>query len=1442
MHDRLTMDSTMSTNYSLEENLTKINQEYDDYDQKPARTVYNEPRHFETIEGLRDLPNQNWRSKERMKTMSVAIVLCLNVGIDPPDVVKPNPCAVLQCWTDPFDQSTQTKTVDTIAANLVKQYERWQPRARYKHCTDPTIEDIKKLCNTLRRASKEERVLFHYNGHGVPKPTVNGEIWVFNRSYTQYIPLSLYDLQQWMGSPSIYVFDCSNAGVIVDQFKQYAIQHQKEFEMNSSSYLNSSKDSDMLNGKLLPPPNYQNCILLAACDKGETIPLHPDLPADLFTSCLTTPIKTFIVWFMKRNAPKFAPDINIDMIDKIPGSLADRKSIMGELNWIFTAITDTIAWNMLPRDLFQKLFRQDLLVASLFRNFLLAQRIMRSYDCTPVSNPPIKSAHHHPMWNAWDLAVDSCLSQLVKIGLNSKTQHIQLNNYVPSQFFTEQLTAFQVWLKLSPYPTSIPEQLPIVLQVLLSQVHRSRALDLLGNFLNLGPWAVNLALSVGIFPYVLKLLQASARELRPFLVFIWAKILAIDESYQSELIRDNAHRYFMNILSDSNISTNHQIMAAFVLSVIVRHNPTAQNIVTLNHKAQGNAVGGQQQSESIFDIGLSFLMDPQIDHPGLKKWLLICFANVWENNEDVRWLATRNAIYEELYPLLEDPVPEVRAATVCALGTFINSISQRNEHANEVDCRIVSTLVQKTFYDGSPLVRKELLVTLHWFITIFENMFLATYRKRAFEEHTKKQKPIVQEMKQMEFGGSSPKNHASNQYCIPSLIANQTNEITNYINGGSPTNNGMLRKTTSRDRLSNAWQTQSSNKLLTVPMSITSPSLSNAHQSNANLSQQQLTPPKMKRVSSVSSIQSYGNSSAGFLNSGTTTAATVFGRVWQVIELCLVDPYPEVAEMASLIFHDIGSKAFIRALKEVKDMQTTSSKSGSPSNQEHSESYHRHRQESPSSESQILDSCESYKSSSQTLTTNRGAPKHHSGRVSVSGTSSPYLPNSSNYNSFVTQYATKRSMLMRDTTATMAEEMTETIGRQHNGIISNRGDRNDLSESSSFSESSQVCRKPLVQTSYIDWCTKHFCEPCSHSGSSVCGCTNIEMSQNDLVGEWRFQLLKRYYQKSRKELIDSPIIQNGQELVKRHRSIDANFSVFHPYEKCIVCAGSNHFSVWNYQTQPETEILTQFSNGGVTEIITDLHLINAHDKALIMLASDDGAVKIWRDVLPTTFANISVNDTKYSIEPKLSSAFFMFEDIPIRSPERSRNLILSWNQRTQNIIAGGDHRLIRLWDATKEMKIRDIMTGSDTIASLSTDGNHLICVGCDDGVIRIFDDRQRSNSSQVYSINDRNGAILNAKIWPENQSDSINIVAGKRSGQVCWYDQRFTCKAVRVESMNAQMTAMSFHDNTPIFACAFGYDNSELQLYTLDTLKGPITKFRNRSIRNISFHSLKVFV
>ncbi|XWS73735.1 hypothetical protein CRYUN_Cryun02cG0154100 [Craigia yunnanensis] len=106
------------------------------------------------------------------------------------------------------------KELETIGKNLRDQYERWQPKVEL----DPTVDEVKKLCNTCCRYAKSERVLFHYNGNGVPKPAANGEIWLFNKSYTQYIPLSISDLDSWLRTPSIYVFDCSVAGMIVNAF------------------------------------------------------------------------------------------------------------------------------------------------------------------------------------------------------------------------------------------------------------------------------------------------------------------------------------------------------------------------------------------------------------------------------------------------------------------------------------------------------------------------------------------------------------------------------------------------------------------------------------------------------------------------------------------------------------------------------------------------------------------------------------------------------------------------------------------------------------------------------------------------------------------------------------------------------------------------------------------------------------------------------------------------------------------------------------------------------------------------------------------------------------------------------------------------------------------------------------------------------------------------
>ena len=67
--------------------------------------------------GLEGVPElgivSKWRQKERLKTTAVALVLCLNIGVDPPDVIKISPCARLECWVDPLSMQPP-KALETI--------------------------------------------------------------------------------------------------------------------------------------------------------------------------------------------------------------------------------------------------------------------------------------------------------------------------------------------------------------------------------------------------------------------------------------------------------------------------------------------------------------------------------------------------------------------------------------------------------------------------------------------------------------------------------------------------------------------------------------------------------------------------------------------------------------------------------------------------------------------------------------------------------------------------------------------------------------------------------------------------------------------------------------------------------------------------------------------------------------------------------------------------------------------------------------------------------------------------------------------------------------------------------------------------------------------------------------------------------------------------------
>uniref|UniRef100_A0A4W4EIS3 Regulatory-associated protein of mTOR n=1 Tax=Electrophorus electricus TaxID=8005 RepID=A0A4W4EIS3_ELEEL len=1213
-------------------------------------------RHLEKIEGSRALA-QSWRMKDRMKTVSVALVLCLNVGVDPPDVVKTSPCARLECWIGNIDPPHSQFAV--IHLFIIHMTQSLEP-ARYKQSLDPTVDEVKKLCTSLRRNAKEERVLFHYNGHGVPRPTVNGEIWVFNKNYTQYIPLSIYDLQTWMGSPSIFVYDCSNAGIIVKSFKQFALQREQELEVAAINPNHPLAQMPL-------PPSMKNCIQLAACEASELLPMNPDLPADLFTSCLTTPIKIALRW--------------------IPGRLNDRRTPLGELNWIFTAITDTIAWNVLPRDLFQKLFRQDLLVASLFRNFLLAERIMRSYNCTPVSSPRLPPTYMHAMWQAWDLAVDICLSQLPTI-IEEGTA------FRHSPFFAEQLTAFQVWLTMGVENRNPPEQLPIVLQVLLSQVHRLRALDLLGRFLDLGPWAVSLALSVGIFPYVLKLLQSSARELRPLLVFIWAKILAVDSSCQADLVKDNGHKYFLSVLADPYMPAEHRTMAVFILAVIVNNYNTGQEACL-----QGNLIS----------ICLEQLSDP---HPLLRQWVAICLGRIWQNFDSARWCGVRDSAHEKLYSLLSDPIPEVRCAAVFALGTFVGNSAERTDHSTTIDHNVAMMLAQ-LINDGSPVVRKELVVALSHLVVQYESNF-CTVALQFMEEE--KNYAVPSPGNTTEPGNLTPVRDGPT---LPRL-----RPVNSYTNIRAATTARNLNKS-----LQNLNLNEEGGPVTFSPGNLSASSSASSTLGSPDNDEYLLsfeTIDKMRRVSSYSSL----NSLIG------VSFNSVYTQIWRVLLHLAADPFPEVSDLAMKVLNSIAYKA---------TMNTRPQK--------------------------ILDSG-SLTQSAPASPTSKGTLIHQAG-------GSPPIPgvSSSSLTNEVPKPPTREAPPSRP-------PYTPTLGNQappHSHQFSRTRKMFDkgpdqMAEDGDEATAHRNFISVALQTGLCDWSAKYFAQPVMKIPEEH----DLE-SQVRKEREWRFLRnagVRRHSQR---------ITQRGIARLDDQIFINRNPGVpsvvkFHPFNPCIAVADKDSICFWDWE---KGERLDYFYNGNPRYTrITAMEYLNGHDCSLLLTATDDGALRIWKN-----FAD--------QRNPEMVTAWQGLSDM--LPTTRGAGMVVDWEQETGLLMTSGDVRVIRIWDTEREMKVQDIPTGADScVTSLSCDPQRsLVVAGLGDGSVRVYDRRMAPNECRVMTYREHGAWVVKAHVQRETNGEIVSVSV---NGDVRFFEAR-TPDSVNVLQTVKGLTALDIHPQANLFAC-----------------------------------------
>ncbi|KRZ49842.1 UDP-glucose:glycoprotein glucosyltransferase 1 [Trichinella nativa] len=1662
-----------SGSVNLKKNV-RMSEENDLHEEEPERVpVSFADLRREQCEADNKIDPEFWRNRERMKTVSVALVLCLNIGIDPPDTVKPKPCARTECWIDPQCMPMQ-KALESIGTALQRQYQWWQPRARYKQALDPTVDDVRRLCISMRKNAKEERVLFHYNGHGVPRPTKNCEIWVFNKMFTQYIPLAIYDLQTWMGAPGVYVWDCNGAAQAIRAFKTCAKKQiqayrcslaarrkestkttvefepgvdlfqaddarqaeldcsrrrktgldcvsSKPLEVNfrSSSMVpdgpkietnnkatakdaskhlagNSSGNNNVRNGQHKNDgnndgntngndedddddgdydddgeddfddddprkPKFKHCIQLAACARDQTLPTDPALPADLFTCCLTTPIRMAVMYYILQN--KLTDRYPVCIADRIPGSTGDRRSPLGELNWIFTAITDTIAWNLLPSETFQRLFRQDLLIASLYRNYLLADRVMRSYYCTPVSSPRLPPTHEHVMWQAWDMVVESVLEQLdvqalvaeveaneatvmlppgvptaaghggAGVGAGASTavaaaampgggtattgvsdagsravgndptltagqqaQHdkvVASVDYKNSPFFSNQLIAFEVWLQYGFYQGSAPQQLPIVLQVLLSQVLRVRALELLARFVDLGPKAVEQALAVGIFPYILRLLQSVSRDMRPLLTFIWAKILAVDNSCRLMLLKDHVHRYFLVHLNDPTVEVRRKLFAVFALARLMADCRQFQEAALCNG----------------FVATCSDLFSDCNDAP-MRQWLALALGHLWTDYEAAKWQAIRCSLHQTLIGLLEDRLASVRAAAVFALGRLIstggagdkenkqNDGDQGNhcpndEQSTNLAHSVAMSLVQHVCADSSATVRREALLGFFAFVRRFYPQFVtiayeidrelaSSVPSRRHQHHELVSSYTVTTATVV--GNNNNNNNNSNNHnhhnlsngsstSIASFSPQQQQRTRNFGISSSPVaanvDSSTLVKSTSLlfqpllTAVSSSLNS-SSNSMINIPLVRPSSRKSvswlfglarssQEHQKADNSKQEQSSQETITVLSrrEVRRHRSIGPAALVNVNN-------VYVSVWRAVLKFLYDPDIEVSRLAHRLFKYVDrSVQNLRLLSSVGHQDSVDSlpvRRRSTAGYFHSSPDNGTAGQHPSPRPKFSFS---------------GTHDHHQqqlvndGNGNSGGYESPMGASPIALCTYSAIYTNPRRPVFGDGPASESSvHSSEASPETRRHLAPER----EIGTTAASILSPPVDSEPVMKTDYLSTCAQQFRSPMFYLLSESCAPSPAALNAQPrttqrILPSFIADRISLIHQHSSIEwnLLSDKRKKYGK-LWTYKNDFPATCMEFLPLEPLLCIGERDSVTVWNCN---KGSVVAHFDNSSTSYTgqsgsdlsgnLVYLTFVNPYTHGFILTGTDCGEVRVW-DVRLINEPDLTSKVPKGSIDFALLTAWMCADDA--RRFHTKPFTCYFWEQDPGLLFAAGDFRSIILWDAHTELKLAELKVGAggDTyVCTLSADsnGHHLTAAGCSDGSVRLFDRRLPTSDSRIMTLRDLGRAVF--KVHLEQASvgggggGGGRLVAASRSGQLCIWEPRMYREPVLFKDVGVRCrSSFDVHRYYPLIAAWNGaqvdlinFDGKSMGLFRPDVSNMTTTLGRLAALR---FHPVQVSI
>lgn len=201
-----------------------------------------------------------------LELTQAVLAVCLNLGN-----AQSNKAKTEEGFFDPATRHHE-RAMRKIMSNLASQLNSIQEMT-ITALPDPRQETVITALQRARRTSPTDQLLFLYNDHGTLAPTSQGEIWVYDTDFpvtpTTYNPIFVSSLMDCAKAGTVYIWDCDNAGRVVD----CALEHGRRRDLENrqrSAHLPQSVPSQLTHAA--------HDIHFGACATDQVLPVLDDLP------------------------------------------------------------------------------------------------------------------------------------------------------------------------------------------------------------------------------------------------------------------------------------------------------------------------------------------------------------------------------------------------------------------------------------------------------------------------------------------------------------------------------------------------------------------------------------------------------------------------------------------------------------------------------------------------------------------------------------------------------------------------------------------------------------------------------------------------------------------------------------------------------------------------------------------------------------------------------------------------------------------------------------------------------------------------------------------------------------------------------------------------------------------------------------------------------------